>query len=57
MSFDEWTQLVDDMFFEVFGVYSNTFEDWTWMEAFDLGKTPDQAFRKWAEETGHDHLI
>ena len=57
MDFDEWMRFIDDRFYMTFGVYSNTFEDWTWMEAYDLGKTPEQAFNKWAKETGHNEFI
>ena len=57
MDFDEWMRFIDARFYRIFGVYSNTFEDWTWKEAFDLGKTPEEAFIKWAEETGHNEFI
>ena len=57
MYFDEWMRFVDALFCNIFGVDSNTFEDWTWMEVYDLGKTPSQAFKKWAKETGHSEFI
>ena len=57
MDFDAWMFALDDLFVEAFLVGYGEFEDWTWMEAYDLGKTPGQAFDKWAEETGHSEFI
>ena len=57
MDFDSWMGHLDSLFMNVFLLESSDFEDWTWMEAFDLGKTPQQAFDKWAEETGHSEFI
>ena len=57
MDYDEWMRFIDDLFDNIFGVDADTFEDWTWMEAYDLGKTPKEAFEKWAEETGHSEFI
>ena len=57
MDFDCWMRDVDKMFRRVFLLAASDFEDWTWMEAYDLGKTPEQAFDKWAEETGNSEFI
>ena len=57
MDFDAWMRDVDKMFYNMFLLAASDFEDWTWMEAYDLGKTPEQAFNKWAEETGHSEFI
>ena len=57
MDYDEWMERLDGLFMDAFLVESSDFEDWTWMEAYDLSKTPEQAFRKWAEETGHSEFI
>ncbi len=55
--FDSWMRDVDKMFYNIFCLAASDFEDWTWMEAYDLNKTPEQAFDKWAEESGHAEVI
>ena len=57
MAFDEWMERINGLFMDAFLVGYSDFEDWTWMEAYDLGKTPRQAFEKWAEEISHSEFI
>ncbi len=50
MTFEEWMSLIDRLSQVRYGFDTNNFSDWNWMDAYDSGMEPAEAFREWVED-------
>lgn len=50
MTFEEWFSEVDKIFCVRMGLGVEDWPDWGWMDAFEDGLTPEEAFDTYQEE-------
>jgi hypothetical protein len=49
MPYETWIKKVNTLCESEFGFDTESFSDYTWLDCFDDGMTPDEAFKDWCD--------